>query len=347
LRAGRIEGARRSGTTTPSVSPTPRGLGLCGAIDAHRCAHERADGREGRQRIDHHDLAIAAEERERALREEALAGLERDRVSEAHLDAERTTERLEHRHAGQRAQERDDARRGVLDLEDVQAPRALVEGARGGPLGQGHAGLGAPAEEIADQRVSDADLGRGEEARGARSLRRRQAVGRELEDEVAERHVALDVVGLAVAVVVHDEVRLGIDDLGDVVAERRDRIAVLHEVPLRAREDVAAREARDRGHAIHAIRRLGREGDDDLARLERGHHALDRERGEDLVERALVAVRAEERDHAIERGEEHDALLPEHHAACVGVHAGRPKPRLVEGRALEERCHGAKVPRCA
>ena len=59
-----------------------------------------------------------------------------------------------------------------------------------------------------------------------------------------------------------------------------------------------------------------------------------------LVQRALVRVGPEEGHQAVERGEEHDALLAEEHAARVGPDPWRAKAVLMERDSFQHSAGG-------
>ena len=79
----------------------------------------------------------------------------------------------------------------------------------------------------------------------------------EAHEEGSDLDLPLDLVNLGERVVVEGEGGVARRDLPDVVTKRRTGVAVLHEVPARPGERVAASEARDLGDAIEAIAALG------------------------------------------------------------------------------------------
>src|SRR5690606_829609 len=146
--------------------------------------------RERRGRIDDDHVAVTAKERERLAGENALAALERDRVPEPELDGEGGSERLEDVHPRELSHELDDPRRRLVDVEDVEAARSVVESRLARPLRERRAGAHLPAEEIADQRAADADLGGRVEPRGNTALGWRHPHRLELHHEIAERELS-------------------------------------------------------------------------------------------------------------------------------------------------------------
>ena len=85
-------------------------------------------------------------------------------------------------------------------------------------VGQGRLGGDLPAEEIGEHRAPHADLRRGPEARRERlPAMGGDPEGLELEDEVAEREVPVEAVGLPEGVVVEHQVGGLVEELDDAV----------------------------------------------------------------------------------------------------------------------------------
>jgi hypothetical protein len=107
-------------------------------------------------------------------------------------------------------------------------------------------------------------------------------------------------------------------ELGDVVAEGRLGVAVLHVVPPRARKHHRAHEAGEGREAVHPVRRARLHLHHQLAGAQRGDDLHDAQRVEQLVEGALLAGRAEQGHEALDARYEHHAQGPQGHAAGVG-----------------------------
>jgi hypothetical protein len=145
---------------------------------------------------------------------------------------------------------------------------------------------------------------------------------------------AVGAVRLREAVVVEAEIARVGHELGDVVAEGRLGVAVLHEVPPEPVNTIApTRRAR-------AARRSIRCDVPDCtsttsSRVRSGEITCTmRRRVEQLVEGALLAGRAQQGHEALDARHEHHAQGPQGHAAGVGAETRRTKPALMLRDAL-------------
>ncbi len=145
---------------------------------------------------------------------------------------------------------------------------------------------------------------------------------------------------------VEDEVGGLLRRRGGVVAERRARVAELHEVLARAREALPAREPRRARHDLSELRRrrARRQEDDRLARARRAARIDDAQPGLQVIEALLRGQRAEETDEAVQGREAHGELLAAYDAARVGGEPRQVEPHLPERDPQE---HASSILRTA
>ena len=155
------------------------------------------------------------------------------------------------------------------------------------------------------------------------------------EEERAKVHPLPLVVRLREAVVVERERGLGREEIGGVVAERRQCVAVLHEVAAGPGERESPDEARRLGHPVHAVTRLGGEGQRDLLRPHGRANEAELEARQEVLEGSLVRVDAQPGHEAVDGGQEHEPLRAERDAFRIEPETRRVQPRLVEGDASQ------------
>jgi hypothetical protein len=120
-------------------------------------------------------------------------------------------------------------------------------------------------------------------------------------------------------------------------------------MPRRPGEGEAAREPRDLGDAVHPVAAVRGEREHHLARAELALHDLDLQRPQHVLERGLAREEREERDEAIDRGQQHHAARAQRDALRVEPEAWSPEASLVEGDAdehvaRERRRRGRRAP---
>jgi hypothetical protein len=131
---------------------------------------------------------------------------------------------------------------------------------------------------------------------------------------------------------------VGGGDLGDVVTEGGGGVAVLDEVPARAREGEATREAGDVGDRVETCARVHREGEHDLTGPELAPDELDGQRPKEVLERALRGVERQERHEPVEARQEDQALAPQGYPLRVDADPRSLEPGLVQRDAQQH--HG-------
>ena len=282
--------------------------------------------------------------------------------------AARRREQLEARRAREQPHH---ARRHRLEPEQPEGG-AGVKGALGAAVAQGR----RRAQRLLQRRRADRGARARADAGAARSRRQPRGLGaveilgqhrpqpaarREIEDrarielarapvlalqrqpqqQLLQWQLALDGVRDGVLEPVEDDVARLLRDRRGVVAERRTRVAVLHEVLAVAGEGLPARHAGDPGGGLGQVRRPGRQHHDRLARTGRGPRLQDAQPGLQIVQALLGRQQTEERDQAIDRAEADRDLPAGDHPAPVDRETRQVEPHLPERHSLE---HDPSIP---
>ena len=132
-----------------------------------------------------------------------------------------------------------------------------------------------------------------------------------------------------------DQIARHVGERRDVVAERRPRIAVLHELLAGPGERLAAREPRRVRDHVREPRRSHRHEHDRLARSRAAARVDDAQPGLEIIDALLGGQHAQEADQPVDRREAGDELAPGDDAARVRQQSRQIEADLPEDDTLE------------